>query len=41
LILFLGGISVGKYAGFKPFWTGTIIMVLGIILVAITIALGG
>jgi hypothetical protein len=41
LILFLGGISVGKYAGFKPFWTGTIIMFLGIILVAITIALGG
>ena len=41
MILFLGGISVGKYAGFKPFWTGTIIMFLGIILVAITIALGG
>jgi hypothetical protein len=41
LILFFGGISVGKYAGFKPFWTGTIIMFLGIILVAITIALGG
>ena len=41
LILFFGGISVGKYAGFKPYWTGTIIMFLGIILVAITIALGG
>jgi hypothetical protein len=41
LILFFGGISVGKYAGFKPFWTGTIIMFLGIILVAITMALGG
>lgn len=41
LILFFGGISVGKYAGFKPFWTGTIITFLGIILVAITIALGG
>jgi hypothetical protein len=41
LILFFGGISVGKYAGFKPIWTGTIIMFLGIILVAITIALGG
>ncbi len=41
LILFFGGISVGKYAGFKPIWTGTIIMFLGIILVALTIALGG
>jgi hypothetical protein len=41
LILFFGGVSVGKYAGFHPYWTGTIIMILGIILVAITIALGG
>ena len=41
LILFFGGISVGKYAGFKPIWTGTIITFLGIILVAITMALGG
>ena len=41
LILFFGGISVGKYAGFKPYLTGIIIMFLGIILVAITIALGG
>jgi hypothetical protein len=41
LILFIGGISVGKYAGFKPYWTGTIVMVLGIILVALTMALGG
>jgi hypothetical protein len=40
-ILFFGGISVGKYAGFKPFWTGTILMILGIILVAITMVLGG
>ena len=41
LILFFGGISVGKYAGFKPFWTGTIILFLGVILVGLTIALGG
>jgi hypothetical protein len=41
LILFFGGISVGKYAGFKPIRTGTIIVFLGIILVALTIALGG
>jgi hypothetical protein len=40
-ILFFGGISVGKYSGFHPFWTGTILMILGIILVAITMALGG
>lgn len=41
LILFAGGFSVGKYSGFHPFWTGTILMILGIILVAITMALGG
>jgi len=41
LILFFGGISVGKYSGFHPFWTGTVLMILGIILVAITMALGG
>jgi len=41
LILFFGGISVGKYSGFHPFWTGTILMILGIILVSLTIALGG
>jgi len=41
LILFFGGVSVGKYAGFHPYWTGTIIMILGIILVGITMALGG
>jgi len=41
LILFFGGISVGKYAGFKPLWTGTIITFLGIVLVALTMVLGG
>jgi hypothetical protein len=41
LILFFGGISVGRYAGFKPYLTGFILMLLGIILVVITIALGG
>jgi len=41
LILFVGGFSVGKYAGFHPFLTGTMLTVLGIILVAITMALGG
>jgi hypothetical protein len=41
LILFFGGISVGKYAGFRPFVTGSILIILGIILVGLTIALGG
>ena len=41
LILFFGGYSIGKYSGFHPFLTGTILMFLGIILVAITMALGG
>jgi len=41
LILFFGGVSVGKYAGFKPYWTGIILAILGIILVALTMALGG
>jgi len=41
LIIFFGGISVGKYSGFHPSWTGTALMILGIILVAITMALGG
>lgn len=40
-ILFFGGISVGKYAGFRPYITGSILVVLGIILVALTIVLGG
>jgi hypothetical protein len=40
-ILFFGGISVGKYAGFHPFMTGTVLTILGIILVAITMVLGG
>lgn len=41
LILFIGGYSVGKYSGFRPHITGSVLVVLGIILVALTIALGG
>jgi len=41
LILFVGGFSVGKYAGFRPTVSGLAILLLGIILVAITMALGG
>jgi len=41
LILFIGGFSVGKYAGFRPAVSGIGILLLGIILVGITMALGG
>lgn len=41
LILFVGGFSVGKYAGFRPAVSGIGILLLGIILVGLTIALGG
>ena len=41
LILFIGGFSVGKYAGFKPSVSGIGILFLGIVLVGLTIALGG
>lgn len=41
LILFIGGFSVGKYAGFRPAVSGMGILLLGIILVGITMALGG
>jgi hypothetical protein len=37
----LGGVSVARYAGFHPFKTASILVILGIILVALTIALGG
>lgn len=41
MILFIGGYSVGKYAGFRPILSGIAILLLGIILVALTMALGG
>lgn len=41
LILFVGGFSVGKYAGFRPAVSGIGILLLGVILVGLTIALGG
>jgi hypothetical protein len=41
LILFIGGFSVGRYAGFKPALSGIGILLLGMILVGLTIALGG
>jgi len=41
LILFIGGFSVGKYAGFRQIVSGMAILILGVILVGITMALGG
>ena len=41
LIMFFGGWSLGKYAGRKSFFTGLTMSILGILLVLITIALGG
>ena len=41
LILFIGGFSVGRYAGFKPALVGIGILLLGMVLVGLTIALGG
>jgi hypothetical protein len=41
LILFIGGFSIGKYAGFRPTVSGIAILLLGVILVGITMALGG
>lgn len=41
VILFVGGYSVGKYAGFRPIVSGLAILLLGVILVGITMALGG
>ena len=40
-LLFLGGYKLGKYAGYSPWKTGLAMVGVGIVLVAITIALGG
>jgi len=40
-MLFLGGFSLAKYSGFVPWRTGLVMVVIGLALVAITIALGG
>jgi len=41
LMMFFCGWALGKYAGHKSFFTGIIMSLLGVILVLITIALGG
>ena len=40
-MMFLGGYSLGKYAGFSAMLVGLVMVGLGILLVALTIALGG
>jgi hypothetical protein len=40
-LLFLSGYRLGKYAGYSPWTTGLAMVGIGIVLVAITIALGG
>jgi VIT1/CCC1 family predicted Fe2+/Mn2+ transporter len=40
-LLLYGGYKLGKYAGFRPWLTALALAALGILLVAITIALGG
>lgn len=41
LLLFIGGFNLAHHAGFKPFITALIYMLIGVVLVAITMALGG
>ncbi|MCC6671625.1 MAG: VIT1/CCC1 transporter family protein [Planctomycetes bacterium] len=41
VLLFLTGSAFGRCAGLRPWWTGLAMLVLGLVLVAITIALGG
>jgi hypothetical protein len=41
VMLYLAGSSVGRFAGFRPWKTGLGMVLVGLILVAITIALGG
>lgn len=41
LMLLMGGIGLARYAGFRPLLTGMVYVSIGIILVLITIVLGG
>ena len=41
VMLFLGGTMLARYAGFRRFRTGLVMVLLGLAMVAITIALGG
>ncbi len=41
LMMFGIGYTLARHAGFSPWWTGLAFVALGVVLVAITIALGG
>jgi len=41
LMLFLCGYAIARYGGYRPWRTGAIMVVIGVVLVSITIALGG
>jgi VIT1/CCC1 family predicted Fe2+/Mn2+ transporter len=41
LMLFIGGYQLARFSGFSRFITGFVYMLIGVVLVAITIALGG
>ncbi len=40
-LLFYGGYKLGKYAGYRPWLTALAMVAIGLVLVALTIALGG
>jgi len=40
-LLFVCGYRLGKHAGYSPWWTGLSMVAIGLVLVAVTIALGG
>lgn len=41
VMLFAGGYNLAIHAGFRPFITGLVYMLIGVVLVAVTMALGG
>jgi len=41
ILLFIGGFSLGRHSNLHPLRTGLVMVVIGVALVAITIALGG
>lgn len=41
VLLFLAGASVGRFSGFGPWRTGAAMVAIGLVLVAVTMALGG
>ncbi len=40
-LLFYGGYKLGKYSGYRPWLTALVMVAVGLVLVALTIALGG